>query len=729
MIFHPLKPNSKIPVTSEWPKLTANVPIPPGHNTGGVLQLGEAVIDLDLGHFPVNLDPSQREVWVEAAKGAVRAGLGKLLKGARVVETPSGGLHLFIRSDATESMEPLKVPVPDFPDCPLGVDLLGPGRNVALPPSTIDGKAYRVLKAGADPLPLVSMALIRAALGIQKALPAKTLIQGETAPGPFGVVNLSPEEAVSFGTHAEKILAEIASAGIEILDKRPGSRELLVDVRCPNEAQHTEKEPGTASSFLLGISDKGSTYRSFRCLHAHCQSIRYQDALDLARKKSGALVLREPNRLAPTGGRIRLTPVSEYPSRTAEWLIPNLLVKGTPNLLDGVEGVGKTFLCIYLAKLILDGGGSVVFICEHPDSLRARFEAAGVDVNACGERLAVLNRAVPVPNGSDELRDPLLSDPEVAQTIRDKKPDLAIIDPIWRFYGEEKVTYAEQFVAITEAFSAACRSVGATSLFTNHLGKTPKPHAIHDSYGTGGLTRDVRFALRIGEVEKDSGKLALVCVKSSDFAKPPAREVVIKSNGKAAFLEIVGERPEWSAADIAGSGRGEKNRVAQIEEKILELLEEYNHPLDRAWLATEGLRVDRDSATFRRAISALKNRGDITTMRYSTPPGATYERRDFIAMPAYKWPDNIAEAQKLSWWSKNAGEDHSPYLIRTVDSGDLLPEENAVRISAVRINPEEQTDPHRSAPPETKPENPQNSAYTKNDETPEDEFGGMFANG
>jgi len=213
----------------------------------------------------------------------------------------------------------------------------------------------------------------------------------------------------------------------------------------------------------------------------------------------------------------------------ASWLWHPRIPAGELTLLFGDGGVGKSHVCLAIAAALSRGDGlpgsegvaepsaSVVFTGE--DSLgeaRRRLDEMAADpkhVFACGESFGLDSAGLSF----------------VRRSIREHNVELAIIDPVVAFLGQNLDFYrANEVRSVLSPLAAVAHETGAAIILSTHVTKGGTSRAAHRAIGSGDFVNAARSALLAGSDPDDTNNCALCHEKANLGPMAPALGYTIK---------------------------------------------------------------------------------------------------------------------------------------------------------------------------------------------------------
>lgn len=177
------------------------------------------------------------------------------------------------------------------------------------------------------------------------------------------------------------------------------------------------------------------------------------------------------------------------PETASNWIVDNLMYRGTIAMLDGMGSSGKSYIALQLSLSIASGlpflgvlpvqrGRVLVLNGEDPESItHARFRniAQNYVIEAGEDRLCEASKNITYISMSqidtnsiilNEKMQPTATYQELMRFCQEWKPDLIVIDPLIMFVADEnKSSYAMQFYL-------ALRKLNSTILILHHNNKS-----------------------------------------------------------------------------------------------------------------------------------------------------------------------------------------------------------------------------------------------------------------
>lgn len=260
-----------------------------------------------------------------------------------------------------------------------------------------------------------------------------------------------------------------------------------------------------------------------------------------------------------------------------EWIWRPYIPKGRLVLLDGSEGIGKGLFTVYLACLVTEQGGTVLWLPAEDDpeeDIFRRLLAAGYQPQSSAS-IAFAVRSFSFPEHIIDLEDAIkLSDAR-----------MVILDPGRSFLGAPDglrgMNYSDEaFIRPgLEALNKLAKRTGATIVFVHHWNKNTATTVQYRQGGSSAFAQVVRHRLTMAWVgPSDGGSGAFEVSKSNisstghlcSFSKPAVPEL------QSARFELGAAVPDTTLDDWlrAASTHGQP-RVLTVEEFIAELTSEY----------------------------------------------------------------------------------------------------------------------------------------------------------
>lgn len=206
---------------------------------------------------------------------------------------------------------------------------------------------------------------------------------------------------------------------------------------------------------------------------------------------------------------------ADYEPKRVTWLWQGRIPRGMLTILQGMEDIGKTWLCSAIASVISNGGGVEGFNLDGPgnvlwfsaeDPLQESLIAKLVDTEADRTKVFIHNKAFTFDDKGATM---------VAEQITRFKPTLTIIDPIFAYLqgdgNTEKDTRAttNRLKDLSERFNTAI-------VLVRHVNKS-KGNGDPRSAGSGSIAWNcaVRSVLLAGYDPDDKKKRAITLTKGN----------------------------------------------------------------------------------------------------------------------------------------------------------------------------------------------------------------------
>ncbi len=283
---------------------------------------------------------------------------------------------------------------------------------------------------------------------------------------------------------------------------------------------------------------------------------------------------------------ISLGDLMARPDAPVNYLWEGRLTLGSVSLVVAKPKVGKSTLARNLALAVSTGddflgwkthAGSVVYLAleERPEDIKADFRAMG----ATGQEPIYIH-AAGTPQGAI---------PELVKVVRERKPQLVVIDPLFRLARvRDEKAYAETYQALGPLIDLA-RETGTHILLVHHAGKSMKADAIDAPLGSTALGGAVSTLVHL---KRADGYRTLQTVQRTGEDFP---ETILSFDPATRQLFLGGSK--------ADAERGE------IEERILGYLKDAGEPKEQAEIRAG---VEGATKTIWAALTALVAQGKVT---------------------------------------------------------------------------------------------------------------------
>jgi len=204
---------------------------------------------------------------------------------------------------------------------------------------------------------------------------------------------------------------------------------------------------------------------------------------------------RYPN--APKEGGLNLVELGDLLSRPVvpvDWVLQGRLAAGSVSIVASKPKVGKSTLARNLALAIARGEPFLGWAVKRGTVLYLALEERSEDVTADFRAL-----------GADGSEDILLADAgmalDVVTTVREKRPVLLVVDPLFRLLSvKDEKAYAEMYGALGPLIDVA-RQTGTHILCLHHSSKLTKTEAIDAPIGSTALSGAVSTLLVMKRTE------------------------------------------------------------------------------------------------------------------------------------------------------------------------------------------------------------------------------------
>lgn len=238
-----------------------------------------------------------------------------------------------------------------------------------------------------------------------------------------------------------------------------------------------------------------------------------------------------------------------------EWLVEDILIADTRNLIFGQSDVGKTFIAIDLALCIATGKewkgkrvkkGNVLYICaEGERSIRKRFKAWREENGISGEG--------ELDNVDTLLRTPLLYDPKQTKkfmlALKGLTYDFIVIDTLSTTLAGANENDSGPMTQWLRTVGEIAEQCGSTILTVHHLGKIENKGA----RGSSTLRCGLDTMIQVKRKSEDDPNLIFSCYKMKDEEKfkdiPLVLKKVTLKSGKTSLLVAEGRGKEEIISD------------------------------------------------------------------------------------------------------------------------------------------------------------------------------------
>jgi RecA-family ATPase len=585
----PLIPNDKKPLTKhgckdasedlgqvaewwcKWPD--ANIGIATGS--------GLVVIDVDRVPNSDGVKKALPNPWLEPLSECLES-----LAADSVVESPTGGFHLYFKSDRGAFKNSAGVIAE-------GVDVRADGGYIVAPGSVIDGKYYREL----ENLPLVARSQL-------PQLPPRlfeALLKGSKAPSKASGTTLGK---INEGQRHDFLASEagrLAGCGIS-------EAALLAALREINKEKCNPPQDDEDLQHL---------------------------ARDFAKKDD-----REP-------WALKTRRVSEIEEKETEWLIGERIPRGMISTIVGLPGSGKSMLAAFIASKISRGLGlncppeiwsprapGRVLIFAFEDSaettLRPRLEAMGADL----ERIEVCEVKA---QGKEERGIDLLKDFHlIEQKAIEFAPDLIVIDPVNSAWGAGKDQNDDvDSRQVLGPFKRLAEEQGLSVLLVTHTNKRSDVADAQDSAsGARALVGLSRAVYLLGTLKEEDGSFLHYLTDMKVNIRGPLHALKFKIEGEKAraAITVIGteemnanefmrEKAKRALADRKAKG---ESKLEEAKRSAIEVLKENRGAMHSTALETALTDKGHAKKTVQEAMKTLEGEGALCRSKERKKNGVTW---------------------------------------------------------------------------------------------------------
>jgi hypothetical protein len=582
----PLALNAKTPITSSGFKDASNDRVQvakwwsdnPNANIG--IRTGSGLVVIDVDRLPKDGRPKAiPNPWLEPLAERLES-----LAADHVVESPTGGFHLYFRTGGEIRNSAGEIAP--------GIDVRGDGGYIVGPGSVIDGREYREL----DHRRLVDL--------------------GDLPPLPPALVSEFDRLAAEKGRRKAQSGPQAPPRGRKAIEE--GQR-------------HTALVRQAARLRGLGLGGEAIAaelhrFNLERCSPPQDDADVDRIASDYAEKDAG-----EP-------WRLDLRKASEVEAVPVEWLIGRRILRGAITTIVGMPGCGKSLLTTFIASKVSTGRGLaagaeswparepanvVMFTFEDGmgEYVRPRLERMGADLDRID--LCEVSRRGDQERGIDLLRDL----PAIEEAILDRRPALLIVDPVNSAWASGKDQNDD--VQVREVLGPLKRLAAehdvAIVLVTHTNKRSDLTDAQDAASGARGIVGLARASYLAGVLEEEDGPRKHYLCDLKVNVRAPAEALVFEvkaddAEAPDAWIEVLGTEP-MTATEFLGekARRARESREAKAESKVAEakrITVEVLNGNGGAMLSAMLLRVlveQRDLArkTVESALKAMKAEGVI----------------------------------------------------------------------------------------------------------------------
>lgn len=280
------------------------------------------------------------------------------------------------------------------------------------------------------------------------------------------------------------------------------NRDGRVDITCPFESQHTTQSGDSSTSYFpAGLG--GFAQGHFRCMHSHCDHRTdndFKEAIGWTThgmpndEEEPAAISSTPVDLDTLFSDLILTDEDVSAMADAEFLIDNLIVRGSLHAFVAPANGGKTTLFIHLCEELSARGLRIFYVNAdaNPSDLK-RHQA-----HAKAHGYFVLAPDAKAGKGPQDIVSKLRA---LNETGGDLSELVVILDTLKKFANMIDKSRMRAFLALMRGLSAK----GATIILLAHTNKRTEDDGKHIFEGTGDLRNDVDNLIYL-EGEKDTAK-------------------------------------------------------------------------------------------------------------------------------------------------------------------------------------------------------------------------------
>jgi len=302
-------------------------------------------------------------------------------------------------------------------------------------------------------------------------------------------------------------------------------------------------------------------------------------------------------------------PLDQVTAKNLYWFWRNRIAFAMLSMVVGIEGLGKTFLALYLAACATVGRlwpdsenmddapvpGNVILMTseDHLEyTIRPRFDAAGGDPT----RLFAL-KGVRYPDGEDFFdvtrHLPVLE--KMIEEIGDVR--LVVADPLTAYLGTTDQHKNGEVRMALARFNALAEKYGCAVVGISHLSKDASKQAIHRTLGSVAFSAAARSILLVAQDKEDHDRRLLVPIKSN--LGPLAKTLAFRINNMAVNWET--GQFDCSADEALAAESGEDHTaLADAEQWLRGLL------ADGRMRSTEILRLAKRESFVEKTVRRAK---------------------------------------------------------------------------------------------------------------------------
>lgn len=580
----------KEPMVVAWERSAFNSPFAVCTRWDGAPQALPAIPVGAHGLVVIDCDRKHEGIDGVAAFTALCAKHGIDLSNAFVVETPSGGLHFYWRSDIAYGNSRGSLPE--------GIDVRGVGGYVIAPGATLpDGRAYRLIGGSWDTLPVLSEPLT----GFLKAK------RGEPSPetSPTLVRTTERERAYAAQALAHEVAALAAMRAGEGRNARLNrAAHAIGTIIGAGWLERREAEEALWNAAALnGYRAKDGDGVAWRTLQSGIEAgitsprapLSASETPDWIRQSIANILQTEQHRkpaiLARANSKRSVTLIqgAAIQERPIAWLWDQYLPLGKLTLLAGAGGTGKSTIAFNLAGTITTAGvwpdgtrcarpGNVLIWSSEDDpadTIKPRLMAVGADEQRYGVIAGVVDeQGISSPFDASRDMDALR---EAVSSIGGIS--LLIIDPIVSAVTGDmnkanEVRRSLQTI-VDFAAEANCAVLGITHFAKGTAGRNSAERVIGST-----AFKDFSRMTLVAAKDEESNNRVFTRAKSNNSADTGGFgygiEVIALHRGITAARVAWGEALQGSSrailAEVEGSSDGEESKLGSAKRFLIEQL-------------------------------------------------------------------------------------------------------------------------------------------------------------
>jgi hypothetical protein len=371
----------------------------------------------------------------------------------------------------------------------------------------------------------------------------------------------------------------------KLYHKAIGDRKHIV--RCPNNAQHSEKTDGTSSTVIYE-SDFGE-WPGFNCKHSHCENINLSELINtyFTTEEVESFCSKEFGKASSTANRknraedynlITIGALLNEPDPVHEWVVDQQMLMGGFSIVAAKPKVGKTTLLRSLAIAVAQGRdwlgfsttkGKVIYLAleEIRFRLKREFKDLGVTEND-----DLLLHVASAPNEAIE---------KLKKLVEKEKPILVIVDTMFKLARVEDANSYSEVNNTLEPLLEIARENNCHIICAHHLSKADRDPedgilgstAIYGAFDTAFfITKESKQKRKIYSVQRYGENLGKHVLKIDPFTKWPQISKVAEDNEedvKESILNLLQENLDgFTEAEIVGFVNKRKE-VVQTQLRVL----------------------------------------------------------------------------------------------------------------------------------------------------------------